>query len=673
MLHKLSAKVATSAFLSLAFLILPATIAFSAELSRNVSRRIQQAIDQGPVDPTEEINITVHLKATNKVGLDERVKALYDPASPSYEHWLTDAQLQAYAPSPKAVAAVRAELEKHGLTILSVDPLGFSVRAHGMIGNVETAFQTQIHQYTLDNRTFRSHVQSAVLTSGASAYVHAVSGLDGSQAHPLAKPAINPRTGKALPPRPLKTVLASPNGLSGLITDKCFTAPKTFTLTGSTPLPVGVYFGNDYDDTTQVCSFTSSQLQTHYGLESAYKLGIDGTGQTVVLLEAYGYPTIEADANAFSQLNGLPQLGPSNFEIIYPEGLPKNPNAGPELGWDVEIAIDVQWAHSIAPKAKIIVVIDASQDNEDLQDAITYAVNHHLGNSISNSWGTDSDQFAGIDEVESFNTVFEYAAARGVSVNFASGDNGDDGNGGPIGAPEVPADAPYATAVGGTSILNYLNGSSVEVGWGNVQTGIGFDGPYDPPFQFGFTGGAGGGESIFFDKPKWQSALPGTGRQVPDVSALSDPYTGVFIIVTQQGVQYIEPGWGGTSLGCPIFSAFWVLANEAAGHSLGQAAPRLAKLTGKELIDIVPVTSATNAAGTVFDSSGPTYYSPLSLVSAGVYPPTVDFVSAIWPYQGSYAIEGFGLDSTLSVAIGWDNVTGFGVPNGLTFIQGVGK
>ena len=117
---------------------------------------------------------------------------------------------------------------------------------------------------------------------------------------------------------------------------------------------------------TVIPDYTPAQLQSLYGLPTAYKAGFDGTGQTIVLLEAYGYPTIEADANAFSQLTGLPPLTSSNFNIIYPQGPPVSPDAAVLTGWDVEIALDVQWAHSIAPGAKIVVVAAAGQDNESL-------------------------------------------------------------------------------------------------------------------------------------------------------------------------------------------------------------------------------------------------------------------------------------------------------------------
>ena len=635
---------------------------------------VQQAVDQGPVNLDDEMNLTVHLRLPDKAAFDKAVEELYNPQSPTYEHWMSDAELQRYAPPPAAMAAVKAELVKQGMTILSVDPLGFSIRAQGSVVAVQKAFQTQIHEFAMKSMVFRGPAGTAHLTGGADAYVSSVAGLTSRPVHPLIRYAKSVKTGKAPAPVVLSRAKAA-GGLGSIITDACFTGPLTFTFnTPGAPLPVGVYYGNDYDDTTKTCAFTSKQLQAHYGLPAAYAKGYDGTGQTIALIEGYGYPTIEADANAYFALAGLPALTSSNFEIIYPEGKPKNPNAGVELGWDGEIALDVQWAHTIAPKAKILVVAAAAQDNEDFQDAISYVVKNKLAYTLSNSWESDSEQFAGPAEVDSFNSVLEIAAAKGVSVNFSSGDGGDDFNGSPLGAPEVPADSPYATAVGGTAILNGINGgASVEVGWGNVQGLLDDGGPFDPPLQFGFTGGAGGGESIFNAKPKWQAALPGTGRQVPDVSALSDPYTGVAIVLTQGGTQFILAGIGGTSLGCPIFSAFWALADQAAGHPLGQAAPRIAKYTGKQMTDIVPVTSSGNVTGFIIDSTGEYVYYPADLVSSGLQPPTVDFVSAFWPYFGAHYLEGFALDSSLSVAKGWDNVTGFGVPNGLTFIENAGK
>ena len=201
-----------------------------------------------------------------------------------------------------------------------------------------------------------------------------------------------------------------------------------------------------------------------------------------MLLEAYGYPTMEADANAFSSLTGLPPFTSSNFKIIYPDGPPVSPNAGVLTGWDFEIALDVQWAHSIAPGAKIVVVLAAGQDNESLQAAMQYIITEHVGNTISDSWEINTDLISGPLEEQSFDQLLEMAAAKGISFQFSTGDEGDGGLGSPIGAAGVPSNSPYATAVGGTSILNNINGSGYEtLGWGNSFVLLDNQGVQDPP------------------------------------------------------------------------------------------------------------------------------------------------------------------------------------------------
>jgi subtilase family serine protease len=389
-----------------------------------------------------------------------------------------------------------------------------------------------------------------------------------------------------------------------------------------------------------------------------------------VLLEAYGYPTIEDDANTFFRLTALPPLTSSNFKVIYPDGKPVSPVAGILAGWDFEIALDVQWAHSIAPGAKILVVATPGQETDDFLAAMTYIVNHHLGDVVSDSWEVDLDILTSPLVEESFDRVLTLAAAKGISFQFSSGDGGDNGLGEPIGAPLVPSNSPHGTAVGGTSILNKVNGSGYEtLGWGTSLVLLNNGGVLDPPVPLPFWGGSGGGESVFYPQPSWQKGLPGTGRQVPDVSALGDPYTGVPIVVTSQGQQFVFVGIGGTSLSSPIFTAFWSIANQKAGHSLGQAAPTIAHLKSG-LIDVRAHSSPTNVAGTIFDSTGVTFYSPTNLFS-GLLNGT-SFTSAVANLGGGVdqAIS-FGLDSSLTVTQGWDNVTGYGTPLGLAFLNAV--
>jgi subtilase family serine protease len=654
--------------------ILTTPASFAQRVANNVPDGISQARDLGRIDSARPINITVQLRLQNQAAFDAAVEALYDPASPTFHHWLGDEELKQYAPAKEQFDAVRRELESHGLNILSTDENGFSIRARGTAANVESAFNTEIHWFQTNGHVFRANVQNARLSGPAADYVSSVAGLESRQVHPLLKRAVNLRTNEPPPTLALSKVEAS-GGLGSVITDKILYPPKTFTFT--TPgakLPVGKYYGNVYDESSLIAGYTPAQLEALYGLPAAYKQGLDGAGQTIVLLEAYGYPTIEADANAFFKLTGLPLLTSSNFRIVYPEGKPVSPIAGVLTGWNIEIALDVQWAHSIAPGAKIIVVAAAGQDNEDLQDAIRYITNHHLGDSVNDSWEVDTDIVAGPLEQESFDRLLEVAAAKGISFQFSSGDGGDGGLGTPIGAPGVPSNSPHATAVGGTSIVNKVNGSGYEtLGWGTSFVALNDSGVLNPPAAQPFWGGGGGGESIYFPKPSWQKALAGTGRQVPDVSALADPWTGVPIVVTVNGVQSLEAGWGGTSLASPIFTAIWAIAEQKAGHSLGLAAPTIAGLKPGKLLDVLPLSSPTDVEGTIVDAKGSTHYSATSLFTGLLYD-SPGFTSAVVNFGGGVddAIS-FGLDSSLTVTKGWDNVTGYGTPNGLTFLDAVAK
>jgi subtilase family serine protease len=670
MLTKTLPFVAASSLMSIAILTLPAAVA--QRNANNVPEGIRQASDLGRVASSQEINITVHLELQNKAVFDKAVDALYDPASPTFHHWFTEEDLKKYAPAKEQSDAVRKELESHNLEILSADENGFSIRARGTAANVESAFNTQLHEFQRNGKVFRANVVSARLSGAAGDYVAGVAGLESHQAQPQLRRIA---TSQPPPTIALNKVEAS-GGLASIITDKILSTPATFVFT--TPgamLPVGVYYGNVYGaNPNLIPDYTPAQLQALYGLPTAYKAGFNGTGQTIVLLEAYGYPTIEADANAFCQLTGLPPLTSSNFSIVYPQGPPVSPSASVLSGWDIEIALDVQWSHSIAPGAKIIVVAAAGEDNESLLDAMSYITTNNLGNSINDSWEVDQDLFAGPLEEQAFDQLLEIAAAKGISFQFSSGDSGDGGLGTPIGAPGVPSNSPHATAVGGTSILNNINGSGYEtLGWGGSFVELNNQGVLDPPSPQPFFGGSGGGESLYFPKPSWQASLPGTGRQVPDISALADPYTGVPIVLTANGVQGVQAGWGGTSLASPIFTALWAIANQYAGHSLGQAALTIAGLKPGELVDVLPLSSVTNVAGTIYDSTGATFYSPSSLFAGQVYGAT-GFTSAVenGGDNTDFAIA-FGLDTSLTVTTGWDNVTGYGTPNVITFLKAAAK
>jgi subtilase family serine protease len=648
---------------------------FAQRVENNVPAGIRLSRDLGLADPSREINVTVHLALPDRAAFDKAVDALYDPASPTFHKWMTNADLKKFAPTEAQRQIVRQELQKHGLTIISTSKIGFAVRAHGTIANVESAFGTELHQFEYNGRSYRANARNARLTGEAGNYVSSVAGIESHQIRPMAVRAFDPRTQKPFPSIALGK-LAKGAGFPPVSTTNCLSAPATYNLQGASTLPTGVYSGTVYSlDSDTICDYLPSDLWTALGLPAVYAAGYNGTGQTVVLVEGYGYPTLKADANTFFKLANLPALTAANFSIVYPQGKP-NAHLGILTGWNIEMALDLDWAHSVAPGAKIVEVITNGQDSEDFQDSISYVAENNLGNSVSNSYEEDLDLLSGALEQTSWEDTLEVAAAKGISVNFSTGDSGDNGVGSPIGAPGVPSVAPHATAVGGTSILNDLSkpGSTITTAWGDTVTLLESGGfVADPPEPIGLIGGGGGGQSVYWPKPSWQQSLPGKGRQTPDVSALADPYTGVPIVVTVGTTQYVQFGWGGTSLACPIFSAFWAIANEKAGHALGQAGPAIAALPKGGIQDVLPTSDSTpnNVTGTVTDSNGSTAYSATDLFGSTLEG-NKGFTSTIWPIDSGDVVDfGFGIDSSLTVKRGWDNATGYGTPYGLAFINAV--
>jgi subtilase family serine protease len=641
--------------------------------------------DLGRVVSDQEQTISVYLKLHDQAGFDQAVSALYDPASPTFHQWFTDADFAKYAPTAAELQTVRAELERQGLKTVSVDPLNFSLRVRGSRTAIESAFQTEVHNYSYGKSVVQVPIREPKLAGSAGGLVAATVGVERHQAKPqwvIAKK--DPLTGKPLLEQALSKA-QSAAAVFGQITGTSLAAPQKVVLTNTgAPLPTATYYGPVYDTNNLNdvrVSYTPSQLQDHYGMTSLIQQGYDGRGQTIALVEGFGYADAEADANVAASAFGLPPLNAKNFKVIYPEGQPATANAADLTGWTTEIALDIQSAHAIAPGAKIVEVATNGQDNEDLIASLEYIISHRVATIVSNSWEADAEFASGAPEEQAYNTVLERSAAAGISMQFSSGDSGDLGLNTPLGAVSVPSNSPYATAVGGTSVMNNpLGGADIVTGWGTavsiLQNG-GLLGIPDPPINLGFQFGAGGGESLYYSKPSWQSSLPGTGRQVPDVSADADPLTGFTIVATIDGVQNGIRGIGGTSLASPLFSAIWAIAQQYNHETLGLAAPTIARLKPGQITDVVDTSDLTpySLTGTVTTSQGSNFLSSLDIFGSTTPIPQTNFLVASYPggVGVTMAAVAFGADTFLTVEPGWDNVTGYGEPNGLPFIKAVGS
>jgi subtilase family serine protease len=282
-------------------------------------------------------------------------------------------------------------------------------------------------------------------------------------------------------------------------------------MTASPPLHINPSYFSAYP-----LGYSPAQIRHAYGFDQSPSTGY---GQTIAIVDAYGSPTIQNDLNAFCTRFRLPS---QYIQIAYPTGRPSLV----DQGWALETALDVEWAHAIAPSASILLVVAKSNSFADLLVAVDYA--SARARQVSMSWG--APEYAG----ESY---YDYHFNKpGVTFTASAGDNGA--------GVEWPAASPYVTSVGGTSLTLDSNGAiSRETAWA----------------------GSGGGVSIY-EPNVYQSVWGSSSRSVPDVSYDADPSTGVAVY---DGAGYAgATGWlqvGGTSAGAPQWAALVALANS--GHT----------------------------------------------------------------------------------------------------------
>ena len=678
-----------------------------------------QGTNLGPEDPNTQIKVTVWLSLHNKATLDALVQQMYDPSSSNYHQFLTMAQLAAqFGPSPQDVSTVRAFLAAHNLKVTSTDPYNLYVTAQGSVADAQAAFNTQVNRVMIGGKAHHLNKPEATVGGPVGALISAVQGLNDLEYRSHVNAAVNPETGAAYDMLPL-----SGAGADGVFfSADCLRAPQTITFTTNGGLPSATYSGNRYgsDITSKPpnlppCGYGAVNMQQAYGLTNLYKNQLDGTGQTIMVVDAFGSNTIVSDTNIFSSLNGLPSLTSSNFAIFTPNGSATCTSKNGCIGgnWQFETTLDVEWAHAIAPGANIVLVLSEDNSFTNLDIANLFAIEGGFGNVLSNSFGIEEVALVEFlpSELTVQNAISEIGAALGISQQVSTGDSGDNlaADNRNFGINSVSAganaDSPFVTAVGGTStFLDSHNNIKLQTGWGMNFVRIAEPNPNPPtipPLFFNFQGGAGGGASIVYAKPKFQKGVPGRFRQTPDISMNADPETGVEIIVTPDSVPGHAPSvgvFGGTSLSAPMFTAFWAIADQAAGASLGQAAPLLYELApaGITDVDVKPPDTVLNVTGILNNPpSPPTFASADFLAQPGnegcttaltpdgkeapiVCPSaktTKFYLSALFqsPSSTRWDVFTFGTDSSLFTNPGWDNVTGLGTPNGQDFIDAVLK
>ncbi|HLZ61744.1 MAG TPA: S53 family peptidase [Ktedonosporobacter sp.] len=315
---------------------------------------------------------------------------------------------------------------------------------------------------------------------------------------------------------------------------------------------------------------TPLSMRTAFGLEPLIRQGFTGKGQTVVVIDSFGSPTLQKDLDTFSAMYGLPK---TTLKITTLPSLPLphfDTTNGDMMGWAGETTLDVETIHAIAPDANIVVLLSPVSETEgvagfpEFLQLEQYAVDKKLGSIFSQSYGaseltlTDPKGQALIKQYSDF--YRKITLDNHITVLTASGDHGAtdvldvNENLAHVRAVSFPDDVPWVTAVGGISLY-----------------------PDQPPAAWE---GSGGGISSFFTEPDYQRMLPTAlqaslhgKRGLPDVAANADPGTAMPI--------YFNGSWqliGGTSASTPQWAAIIAIANQMAGRPLGFINPALYKL-----------------------------------------------------------------------------------------------
>jgi subtilase family serine protease len=382
--------------------------------------------------------------------------------------------------------------------------------------------------------------------------------------------------------------------------------------------------------------FSPQAIRASYNLQPLYDAGYDGGGRTIAIVDSYGSDTMAHDLHIFDQAFGLPPMcgeedvtcapGMPTFGELSLQGSPatkappsssNSPGQEDKSAWALEVALDVETSHAIAPGANILLVHTPTAETLGVQGfpqmmaAEKYVVDHHLADVISQSFASAEDAFGSTRSLEQLRYAFEAAAENGVTVLGSSGDTGTAndrkspvGQGGstiPEPTVEWPASDPLVTGVGGTSLCTDPNNTTSRV----VDS-------VDPPAQCQgvFAGNAevvwsrptagvatGGGYSHVFSRPDYQdvlpsgsTAIPSDQRGVPDIGLQANSRTGALVYLSLPpdgnsglicGNAPCSTGWydiGGTSLSCPQWAGLVAIGAQIAGHGLGLINPALYEL-----------------------------------------------------------------------------------------------
>jgi subtilase family serine protease len=566
--------------------------------------------------------------------------AVSTPGGSSFGHFLSPAAYTArFGASSAEAAGVEAWLRSSGFSAVGTDAQRDYVQATGSVSTIDSALRVQLKYFrpTADvnagSYQLRANDRAISLPSAIAPSVLGVTGLDNAAPKPTYIRPGFPANGKTAPAAtpgnvPCSSYYGQHNG---------YHLPKQF---GRTTFP------------SVICGYSADQLRSAYG----YNRHNIGKGVTIALVEWGLTPDMFQTLEDYTHANDIQSPSASRYAEL---SLGNNTCGDP---FNIEEQIDVETSYDMAPLANQLVVGgDSCNDGyfglQALFDADIAILNgvggHPLAAIASNSWGLFDEETAPPSVLKIEQSYLVRSAAEGVSMLYSAGD---------ASGIFTPADSPYATTVGGTTLgIGRKDPRDFETGW---STGVSLDFGTGWSFQ-GEQGATGGGPSLLWTQPGYQrgvvprslAASPGNRggfvRTVPDISAIADPYTGIAVgqlVFNQKGVlTYVEQPFGGTSVAAPLVAGM-VAAAEQYQRPFGFLNPALYRLAGTSAYhDALPITAKTPVG------------------DKGVYcPPSLCGIAELTTFDDqSASMAGYTGQVTLK---GYDTMTGIGTPNGQNFI-----
>ena len=536
--------------------------------------------DRGPVESSFQVpGITLLLKpsASQQSDLQQLLKQQQDPSSPTYHKWLTPEQYaDRFGVSSSDVAKITDWLQSQGFTVSNTARSRTWITFSGAAEQARNAFHTDIHRYSVNGKLHYANATDPSIPADLADVVAGFRGLNDFH--------LKPRLKKADP---------------------------------------------DYTQARGVHHIAPDDLAIIYDIAPLYQAGVDGTGQNIVIVGQSGVRT--RDIQTFrSTFN----LSPPNLQEVL---VPGRPDPGVVPGDADEAALDIEWSGAVARNAAIVFVY-----SDDVWQSAMYAVDQNLAPVLSMSYGACEE--SDLTDLPTFQSIVQQANAQGTTWLAAAGDAGAADCEDPSAltaqnglAIDVPGSIPEVTSMGGTafndqsgaywSATNTANNASAlsyipEQAWNDTALGGGL-------------ASTGGGASIIFPQPSWQTGpgVPSDGfRHVPDLSmAASANHDGYYIY--SGGVQYV----GGTSAAAPTMAGMVALLNQylvstgsQSQSGVGNINPALYRLAqnGSSVFhditagdNIVPCVSGSPncSGGSLGLSAGPGYDPVTGLGSVDAY------------------------------------------------------